>query len=83
MEFNMQKMKEQVSEADLTQLLEKSQRRVAELQEAVQGGIYQIDYRGLAKQLIFWLILERHRLNEVEKPTEKRPGSKGGRGSPH
>jgi aromatic ring-cleaving dioxygenase len=82
MEYNMQKIREEVSEADLTQLLEMRQQRVAELMEVVQRGIYQIDYRGLAKQIIFWLILERHRLNVEEKPTEKRAGSEGGRGSP-
>jgi hypothetical protein len=82
MERYMQKIQEKVSEADLAQLLEMHQQRVAELMEIVQRGIYQIDYRGLAKQIIFWLILERHRLNAKEKPTEKRSGSGGGRGSP-
>ena len=82
MEYNMQQIREEVSEADLTQLLEMRQQKVAELMEVVQRGIYQVDYRGLANRIIFWLILERHRLNLEGKPTEKRAGSEGGRGSP-
>lgn len=82
MEYNMQKIREEVPEADLTQLLAMHHQKVAELMEVVQRGIYQIDYRGLANRIIFWLILERHRLNVEGKPTEKRVGSGGGRGSP-
>ncbi len=78
MEYNMQKIREKVLETDLTQLLEMRQQRVAELMEVVQRGIYQIDYRVLAKRIIFWLILERHRLNVEEIPTEKRAESGGG-----
>jgi len=77
MEYIMHKIREEVSETDLTQLLEMRQQRVAELMEVVQRGIYQIDYRVLAKRIIFWLILERHRFNGEEKPTEKRAGSGG------
>jgi aromatic ring-cleaving dioxygenase len=82
MKYNMQKIREEVSEADLTQLLEMRQQKVAELMGVVQRGIYQVDYRGLANRIIFWLILERHRLNVEGRPTEKRAGSVGGRGSP-
>lgn len=82
MKYNMQKIREEVLEADVTQLLEMHQQRVAELMEVVQRGIYQIDYRGLANRIIFWLILERHQLNVEGKPTEKRTGLGGGRGSP-
>jgi hypothetical protein len=76
MEYNMQKIREK--ETDLTQLLEVRQQRVAKLMEVVQRGIYQIDYRGLANRIIFRLILERHRLNVEERPTEKRAESVGG-----
>jgi hypothetical protein len=82
MEYNLQKILEEVSEADLIQLLEMRQQKVAELMEVVQRGIYQIDYRGLANRIIFWLILERHRLNVEGKPTERRAGSGSSRGSP-
>jgi hypothetical protein len=67
MECNVQKIQEEVPEADLIQILEMRQQRGAGLMEVVQRGIYQIDYRGLAKQITFWLILERHRLNVKEK----------------
>ena len=63
----MQKIREEVPEADLIRILEMRQQRGAELMEVVQRGIYQIDYRGLAKRIVFWLILERHRLNVKEK----------------
>jgi hypothetical protein len=82
MEYNLRKILEEVSEADLIQLLEMRQQKVAELMEVVQRGIYQIDYRGLANRIIFWLILERHRLNVEGKPTERRAGSGSSRGSP-
>jgi hypothetical protein len=67
MESDMQKIREEVPEADLIRILEKRQQRGAELMEVVQRGIYQIDYRGLAKRMVFWLMLERHRLNVKEK----------------
>jgi hypothetical protein len=67
MECNMQKIREEVPEADLIRILEMRQQRGAELMEVVQRGIYQIDYRGLARRMVFWLILERHRLNVKEK----------------
>jgi hypothetical protein len=67
MESNMQKIREAVPEADLIRILELRQQRGAELMEVVQRGIYQVDYRGLAKRIVFWLILERHRLNVKEK----------------
>lgn len=66
MESNMQKIQEEFPEADLRRIVEMRQQRGAELMEVVQRGIYQIDYRGLAKRLVFWLILERHRLNLKE-----------------
>ena len=75
MEYSLQKIRAEVSEADLTQLLAMHQQKVAELMEVVQRGIYQIDYRGLANRIILWLILERHRLNGEGKPTGKRAGS--------
>lgn len=67
MESNLQKIQEEFPEADLMRILEMRQQRGVELMEVVQRGIYQIDYRGLAKRLVFWLILERHRLNLKEK----------------
>ena len=67
MECNMQKIREEVPEADLIRILEMRQQRGAELMEVVQRGIHQIDYRGLARRMVFWLILERHRLNVKEK----------------
>jgi hypothetical protein len=67
MESNLQKIQEEFPEADLMRLLEMRQQRGAELMEVVQRGIYQIDYRSLAKRLVFWLILERHRLNLKDK----------------
>lgn len=76
MEYNMQKIQKKVLETDLTQLLEMRQQRVAELMEVVHRGIYQIDYHVLAKRIIFWLILERHRVEEI--PTKKRAESGGG-----
>ena len=82
MGYNLQKIGEEFSEADLTQSLEMHHQKVAELMEVVQRGIFQIDYRGLANQIILWLILERHRLTVEGKPTENRAGSGGSRGSP-
>jgi hypothetical protein len=67
MESNLKKIREEVPEADLIRILELRQQRGAELMGVVQRGIYQIDYRGLANRLVFWLILERHRLNVKEK----------------
>jgi hypothetical protein len=67
MECNVQKIPEEVPEADLIRILETRQQRGAELMEVVQRGIYQVDYRGLARRMVFWLILERHRLNVKEK----------------
>ena len=67
MECSQQKTREEVPETDLIRLLEIRQQRGAELMEVVQRGIYQIDYRGLARRMVFWLILERHRLNVKEK----------------
>jgi hypothetical protein len=67
MEYSVQKIREEVPEADLIRILEMRQQRGAELMEVVQRGIYQIDYRGLARRMVFWLILERHRLNVQEK----------------
>jgi len=67
MECNVQKIREEVPEAELIRILETRQQRGAELMEGEQRGIYQIDYRGLARQIVFWLILERHRLNVKEK----------------
>lgn len=67
MECNVQKIQAEVPEADLIQILEMRRLREAGLMEVVQRGIYQIDYRGLARQIAFWLILERHRLNAREK----------------
>jgi hypothetical protein len=80
----MQKIREreEVSEDDLTQLLEIYQQKVAELTEVVQRGIYQIDYRILSNRIIYWLLLERHRISVEGKSTEKRAGAGGGRGSP-
>lgn len=68
MECNIQKNREEVPEADLIRILEMSQQRGAELMDVDQRGINQVDYRGLAKRIILWLILDRHRLNVKEKP---------------
>jgi hypothetical protein len=67
MEYSVQKIREEVPEADLIRILEMRQQRGAELMEGEPRGIHQIDYRGLARQIVFWLILERHRLNVKEK----------------
>ncbi len=67
MECNVQKIREEVPEADLIRILAMRQQRGAELMDVNQRGIYQVDYRGLARRMVFWLILERHRLNVKEK----------------
>jgi hypothetical protein len=67
MECNVLNTREEVPEADLIRILEMRQQRGAELMEVVQRGIYQIDYRGLARRMAFWLILERYRLSVKEK----------------
>jgi hypothetical protein len=67
MEGNVQKIREAVPEADLIRVLEMRRQRGAELMDVNQRGIYQVDYRGLARRMVFWLILERYRLNVNEK----------------
>jgi hypothetical protein len=66
MEGNVQEIHPEIPEADLIRILEMRQQRGAELMEGEPRGIYQIDYRGLARQIVFWLILERHRLSLKE-----------------
>ena len=67
MACKVRKIQAEFPEADLIQILEICQERGARVMEVAQRGIYQIDYRGLAKHLVFWLILERHKLNVKEK----------------
>ncbi len=81
MACKVRKIQAEFPEADLIQILEILERG-ARVMEVAQRGIYQIDYRGLAKRLVFWLILERHKLTLRKKPIDKRAASGGCQDSP-